>query len=332
MNSLPFISVVVVVRNGGRYMRACMDSLVDLDYPHDLYEILIVDGASTDDTRSIIEEYIKKSPAQRIVLLSNDKKYIAPGRNIGLSESKGKYVAYTDADCVVDKNWLTALAKGMTEAGKDVVAVGGPNLIFKDDPFFAQAVGYMQETFFGSGGSPQSYHIDKPEYVYSIPNCNVLYNKELMGGERYDDAFNVGEDCEYNYRLNSLGKKFLYLPSAIVWHHRRDNLKDFFRSMMAYGEAAYRVSKKHKKPVRFYTLIPSLAIVAVLLAVPLILLFPFLLWAYLFVFALYSLGALAAASYVYGKTKDIRSLMVLFLLPVQHTAYGLGFFRGIIKK
>lgn len=332
MNSLPYVSVVVVVRNGGRYIRACLESLVNLDYPPDLYEVLVVDGASTDDTRAIAEEYIREFPRRRILLLENGKRYIAAGRNIGLSHSKGKYVAYTDADCVVDKAWLAELVKGIQGAEKDVVAVGGPNLIFDDDPFIARAIGYMQETFFGSGGSPQSYHIDRPVCVYSIPNCNVLYDKELLGGERYDESFNVGEDCEFNYRLKSLGKRFLYLPAAKVWHHRRDGLKVFFRSMFAYGEAAYLVSKKHKRPVRFYTLIPSLSVAAVLFAAPLYALVPPVAWLYLSAFAIYTIGSLYAASYVYLKTRDYRSLMVLYLLPIQHAAYGIGFFSGMARR
>ena len=53
----PFISVVVGIRNEERYIEECIDSLLNLDYPKDSYEIIIVDGMSTDKTKDIVQKY-----------------------------------------------------------------------------------------------------------------------------------------------------------------------------------------------------------------------------------------------------------------------------------
>ncbi|GAI34864.1 unnamed protein product, partial [marine sediment metagenome] len=54
-----FVSVVVAVRNEERYIRECLDSLLAQDYPRNRYEVLVVDGRSTDRTREIVEGYAK---------------------------------------------------------------------------------------------------------------------------------------------------------------------------------------------------------------------------------------------------------------------------------
>ena len=83
--------------------------------------------------------------------------------------------------------------------------MGGPNLVMDNDPAFGRVVGYMQETFLGSGGSPQAYRISAPRYnVISIPNCNAVYKKEILAREKYDNSISIGEDCELNYRLKQM--------------------------------------------------------------------------------------------------------------------------------
>jgi cellulose synthase/poly-beta-1,6-N-acetylglucosamine synthase-like glycosyltransferase len=331
MNVSPFVSVVVVVRNGEKYIKECVESLLNLDYPKESYEIIIVDGMSEDDTKKIVLELAQKNKYPPIRFLSNQKRWISPARNIGIKESKGEYIAFTDADCIVDVNWLKILAEEILKAPLDVVAVGGPNLVYDKDPFIARAVGYMQETFLGSGGAPQSYKIGASKYVYSIPSCNILYRKNLLGDEMYDDEINIGEDCEYTLRLKNKGYKFLYLPKAFVWHHRRGSLGKFAKHMFSYGEAIVQVSKKHKKLVRPFSIIPALTIAAIVLAYPLFLLFPLIIWLYGVASIVYLFALIKSTFYVYQQTKDIRSLSTLILMPIQHFSYGFGFIWGIIK-
>lgn len=195
----PFVSIVVVTKNEERYIEECIESLIRLEYPKEKYEIIVVDGNSTDKTHEIVKKYPVK-------LIIDTEGGLANSRNIGIKNAKGDYIASTDADCVVKENWLKILVNNIQEAPDDVVAVGGPNSIFENDPPFAKLVGYVQETFFASGGAPQSYKINKNRYVFGIPNCNVLYKRNKLievGG--FDSSLDMGEDAEINYRFTKGG-------------------------------------------------------------------------------------------------------------------------------
>jgi len=138
----PFVSVIVGIRNEELFIEECIESLLRLNYPSDHYEIIIVDGMSSDKTRDLVQKYPVK-------LLLNDKKNVAAARNLGVENAIGDLVAFTDGDCKVDSQWLKILVCEMQNAPYDVVCFGGPNLIFETDPVFGRVVGYSQETFMG---------------------------------------------------------------------------------------------------------------------------------------------------------------------------------------
>lgn len=318
-----FVSTVVVTKNEERHIKDCLESLMRLDYPKEKYEIIVVDGESTDRTCEIVKEY-------PIKLIIDKKGGLANSRNIGIKTAKGDYIASTDADCVVKEDWLTNLVKSIQEAPEDVVAVGGPNLIFEDDAPFAKLVGYMQGTFFASGGAPQSYKIDESKYVFGIPNCNVLYKRDRLievGG--FDSSLDIGEDAEINSRFIKRGYKYLYLPDAIVWHHRPDNMKKFIKRMYLYGKGMAKLARM-RKVIRWYSFLPTLAMFALLIAYPLIKWFPSVVYVYLSGIFIYVIGLVISTAQVYQSYRKIKSLLTLVLLPIQHISYGVGFLKGII--
>ena len=317
------VSVIVVARNEEKNIAACLDSLVSQDYPRENYEIIAVDGGSTDCTQEIVKRY----PVRLIVA---DRAVIGYQRNIGAANAKGKYIAFTDADCVADRQWLSKLVQSIEGSGTDVVAVGGPNLVFESDPDFARIIGHMQRTFLGSGGSPQSYNISSPKYVYSIPNCNIAYVAEVLREEKYDNRLGVGDDGDINYRLSRKGYKFIYLPDAMVWHHRPASLKTFVKKMFLYGEAMGRLTRKNRGIVRWYAFAPMVAVLGIVVAYPFIVFVPGGIYVYISVAAIYAIGVFAATAQVARRLKSARSLETLFLLPTQHMSYGIGLFKGII--
>jgi cellulose synthase/poly-beta-1,6-N-acetylglucosamine synthase-like glycosyltransferase len=315
----PFVSIVVGIRNEEKFIEECIKSLLNLDYPRNSYEIIIVDGMSTDKTQDIVKKY-------PVNLLLNEQKNVAAARNLGVKSARGELVAFTDGDCKVDPHWLKTLVCEMQSAPDEVVCVGGPNLIFDTDPVFGRVVGYAQESFLGSGGSAQSKNSIKKHYVGSLPNCNAMYKKTAVqdaGG--FDERFIVGQDCDLNYRIGKKGNKFLYIPEAQVLHHRRGTLKSFSIRMFKYGMWMAELFKKHGEFVRWYAFLPSIAIIfaAALLIASIKYFTPSLLL--LALITVYFILVLITSIQVAYNMRSKYGLFALVIIPVQHFAYGLGF-------
>src|SRR3989344_8949499 len=119
-NIKPRISVVVPVYNGAKTLIACLDSLMNLNIGKEEIEIIVVDNNSTDETKEIIRRY-------PIVYLFEENRGRGWARNLGATYAKGEFVAFTDADCIVEKNWIFELLNGFKS--NDQVAICGGKII-----------------------------------------------------------------------------------------------------------------------------------------------------------------------------------------------------------
>lgn len=318
---VPAVSVIVVTYNSAATVGETLDSLAAQTYPD--YELIVVDGGSTDDTAAVVAEY--------------DAAWIeAPGatigacRNRGVDAADGEYVAFTDSDCAVPADWLESHVDRLRTYADDesVVGVGGPNRAFPGDPPFAHLVGSIQGTAFGSGGSPQSHAIDDVRFVGSVAACNVVYDASVFGGHRFDDAVNVGEDAEFHFRLSRAGYRFVFDPGTPVSHHLSATVGAFRRKSRSYGYAMARIQRRHRTVIRWYSALPSLALfgggLAALsdLRARRLRAIPPLVAGFLLVTGI-------AAVQVYRDKRTPLALLVPLLLGVQYCYYGIGFLEGL---
>lgn len=117
MGKISLISVIVPVYNGKDVIAGCIESLLDMDYPKDRYEIIIVDNNSVDETAAIIRKYSVK-------YLFEAQKGPSAARNAGAKAASGDILAFTDADVIVDRNWLIEIEKAFN-LNQDIAGVVG---------------------------------------------------------------------------------------------------------------------------------------------------------------------------------------------------------------
>ncbi|WP_277541509.1 glycosyltransferase [Haloarcula laminariae] len=315
----PLVSVVVVTYNSERTVGETLSSLADQTYPE--YELIVVDGGSTDDTRAIAAEH---GAAVHVV----DGGTIGACRNRGIDAAEGEYVAFTDSDCAVPATWLRSHVDRIAAADDHIAGVGGPNRPFPDDPPFAKLVGSLQGTVFGSGGSPQSHAIDRVREVRSVACCNVIYDADVFEDHRFDADINVGEDAEFHFRLSEAGYRFVFDPAIAVSHHLSADFGAFTRKARSYGYAMARIQRRHGTVVRWYSALPSLALGGGTLAALSDLsnrrarYVPLLLFAYLLVSGY-------ATAQVYRDRRSPLALFVPVMLAAQYAYYGIGFLEGL---
>src|SRR5688572_4208519 len=223
----PKISVIVCTFNGGRTLSECLESLLRLDYAN--YEVIVVNDGSTDNTAKIASSY-----GFRVITTEN--RGLSSARNTGLNAATGEIVAYIDDDAYPDSHWLRYLASAFTNTIH--VGVGGPNIAPADDGPIAECVAH-------SPGNPVHILLSDTEAEH-IPGCNMAFRKtalEAIGG--FDTQFRIaGDDVDVCWRLQQKGWTLGYSPGAMVWHHRRNSIRAYWKQQHNYGKAESFLEKK----------------------------------------------------------------------------------------
>lgn len=204
------VSIVIPTLNRARYLDGCLAALADLDYPKDRYEVVVVDGGSTDDTAKIAQQH--KAKFLSFKFLIERKRGSSTARNLGFRNVQSEYVALTDDDALVGKDWLKNL---VSRAANDKVLVG------KVVSHLTGKVQYgcRRSTFIGgSVGLPLFLN----RYANSGCTCNMFVPKNVwlkLGGfdEELIAAF---DDSSFCLRALHNGYKVQFAEDAVVFHKR----------------------------------------------------------------------------------------------------------------
>jgi len=116
-SEFPFVSVIVAARNEAQNIARALDSLIELDYPHDRFEIIVSDGASTDETPEIVRSYAQRFPFVHLHRAEQNRKIRGKANAVhqAIERSRGKFIFLTDADCVVQKTWIKETLQFFTD-------------------------------------------------------------------------------------------------------------------------------------------------------------------------------------------------------------------------
>jgi len=325
------VSVVVVTYNEEKNIEACLRSLLAMDYKAEAYEILVVDGCSSDRTPAIVRKMAGISP--KIRLRQNEARTIATNRNMGIREALHPYVAFTDADCTVPADWLRILAEAFQSAREecpDVAGVGGNNIPpGGDQNSFRCALGIMLNTFLGSLGSVQGKIYSRPRFVDSLACLNVMYEKKVLqeAGLFDPDMKNQGEDAELHFRMRQAGHRLLYVPHSFVYHRLRSTPRKWFVNMFNYGQGRVVLFRKHPPLLGFRYVLP--------LIFPWPFLLPFLSGFFgpvmMLPLAYFPLMLLWSLFVSVKKRHPELALMVFFCYLITHWAFSLGMWKKLFS-
>ncbi|GAG71190.1 unnamed protein product, partial [marine sediment metagenome] len=205
-NDKPLISIVVGVRNMEDTIKSCINSLLNQTYKNK--EIIIINDGSDDKTLPIIQKIKRENKKISFKVITTEKKGISHARNLGYELAKGEFVAYSDADCILVKNWLDVVIPHFKDP--KVALVGGVT-IFRSDNSYSSI--YRQIEF-----EKRYENITKKEVVWaggpgSIFRKSVL---EEIGG--FNPNWVHGEDAEISFLIYEKDYKIIKENSAITYH------------------------------------------------------------------------------------------------------------------
>jgi SAM-dependent methyltransferase/GT2 family glycosyltransferase len=226
VNALEF-TVVVPTVGRPRYLEGCLGALAALDYPRDRYEVVVVNDGGGAPTAEVIARF-----SDRLEVRSAAPTGTGPSaaRNAGAAAARGRFVAFTDDDCVPGARWLAELERALAE--HPGAAAGGRTVNgAPEDPgaVASQAVvDALHDQFNGNGSEPRFFASSN----LAVPAADFA----AVGG--FDEGYRYAEDREFCERWLRSGRRFTFAPAATVDHMRTLNVGEFWRQHHGYGRGA----------------------------------------------------------------------------------------------
>lgn len=319
-----FVSVVIPVLNEERYIRECIGSVLEQDYPRELLEVILVDGMSEDATQAIIGEYSAEYPFIR--MLENPGRTVQLALNIGMRAAQGEYIVRMDAHSEYATDYISRCIEYLEKTGAD--NVGGP-MIAKGKTTKQRAVAAAYHSPFALGGG--RFHIPDYEGYADTVFLGAFRHDTLRALDYYDEKLPRSEDDDLNFRLTKAGGTVYITPKIRCVYYPRGDYRSLFKQYFEYGVWKVAVIRKHRRPARISHLVPVSFLLFLVLGGILSCIFPLLaipygaiLLLYLLLDALYSFRN----PFIQGFGNRLRLMWVHFVL---HISYGAGFFCGIFR-
>lgn len=323
MTDAKFISIIMPIYNEENFIVNCIDSLLLQDYPQEAMEWIFVDGSSTDRTRSLLQNYIKKYP-KLIKLLDNPKKTVPYAMNIGIHVAKGEYIIRLDAHADYSKDYLSKCVHYLNTTNADNV---GGIAETKSNGVLGNCIAKMLSSKFGVGNS-QFRTNGKSGFVDTVPFGAFRKSVfEKLGG--YDERLTRNQDNEMNYRIRKNGG-LIYLANDIHFsYYCRDTIKGL--ADMALKNGMWNVITMYLCPgtmgIRHF--IPLFFLLSIILLPILSLIFQPFFFLLGIELALYFILDMY---YSFKFSYNLKTFFILLILyPLFHMTYGFGSLMGISK-
>lgn len=246
-HDFPKVSVIVLNWNGRKYIRECLDSLLGSKYPKNRLEIIVVDNASSDESREIIErEY------PEVTLIKNKENVgFCEGNNIGIKRATGDIIILLNNDTVVDENWI---CKILEEAKDTKVGVIGCKLLYPSGNII-QSLGCKEKFLgywkhIGAGHSVEELSHEGELEVDYVPGAALAIKREVVEKIGLLDSrfYAYVEEVDWCYRAKKAGYKVV-VSDAVVYHYESASWRRFplKRLYLTYRNKILFISKHYPK-------------------------------------------------------------------------------------
>lgn len=260
-DTMPFVSVVLPVRNEAEFIEENLDRLLKQEYPADRFEIIIADGLSNDGTRELLEKIAAKD--HRVSVVDNPKQIAPTGMNILIEQSKGDIVLRMDGHAYVANDFIKqSVIALLRHQDSGVWAVGGPLVHVAKTPM-GKAIGLAMSHPLGVGNA--QHRNPKFEGLGEGTNFPAMYRWVFERIGKYDESLVRNQDDEFYFRIRQAGGKFFITPKIEYVYFVREKLGQLFRQYYQYSFWRIPVMLKHRQPTTLRQIVPSLFYIAMIL-------------------------------------------------------------------
>ncbi|MEK6891030.1 MAG: glycosyltransferase [Nanoarchaeota archaeon] len=235
------ISIVMPCYNEGEVIGEAIEALLDLDYPKDKIEIIVVDDRSKDNSAEIVKNYASKYSNVKLIVNSRNSGGAAEPTNLGIKAAKYDYIAVADADSMPKKDALKKML-GFLQQDEKVGGVTCSVLVRNPKTFMQklQAIEYASIAF-------SRKLLDMVDGVYVTPGPFALYRKKILLEVGLFDVNNLTQDIEIVWRLLKRGYVARMSLATSVYSHSPTKFREWARQRIRWIIGGTQTLWKYKK-------------------------------------------------------------------------------------
>jgi len=254
---LPFVSVVLPIRNEETTIGDCLGAVLAQEYPAGRMEALVVDGQSTDRTRVVVAEIAARDPWSRVRLLDNPAGSAPPALNIGIRAARGGLIVRVDGHTIIAPDYLRRCVETLRETGADNV---GGLMRPEGRGYVGRCIALATGSRFGVGNS--RFHYDErggeAETVYLGCFRRAVFERVGL----FDEGLVRNQDDELNDRIVASGGRIWLNPRIRSTYYNRGSYRSLWRQYYQYGYWKTRVLRRHPGARRARHLAPAALVAA----------------------------------------------------------------------
>ncbi len=240
-----FISLILPTHNRLPMLQQTIASVLTQRYPHDRFEIIVINDGSSDGTTEWLQEQPATLDGITFRSFTTQQGGVCKARNQGIAHAGGALIAFIDDDCIADPDWLMQLVKRMGEQNN--VGVGGRIIARESDNVISRFCSFIHY-------NECAMSVDEPLWFLNTANM-LIQRSTLYQAGLFDETFRyVGaDDQDLSDRLRKNKVAFLPCPTAIVHHLNKDTLRGIHR--VAFNQAhgvAHTYAKNHPRNIFGY--------------------------------------------------------------------------------
>lgn len=324
------VSVVIPCFNEEQFIGTVLQNLAG-QYQHGEYEIIVVDGQSTDGTRKVIREFAAANPDVHISVVENPARNIPAALNLGIKAARGEFIVRMDAHSVPSSNYVSRCVELLKDVQASVVGMswhikpGGKSTV-------AGAIALAVAHPFGVGDARYRLASATGQFVDTVPFGAFKKSLwETVGG--FNENLLTNEDYDFNYRVRKGGGKVLLDSDAHCDYFARPTIWQLAKQYWRYGRWKAEMLRLHPSSVKLRQVVAPLFVAWLVLTFVLGFFLEFAWWLLAASIALYGLVAVISSLQLFLQSRDLPSLFVLpFVFFTLHWAWGSGFVVSLISR
>ncbi len=245
LQTYPFVSVLVPSHNEQKVIGKTLQALLNFEYPHDRYEIIVVNDNSSDNSAAILADIQKKNPERMLKIINTDNKTGGKGKsnalNIGFGASVGEYISIYDADNTPEKKALRHLVHTLQNDDSLGAVIGKFRTRNRDVNLLTRFINIETLTFqwMAQAGRWQIFKL------CTIPGTNFIMRRDIVERIGGWDIHAIAEDTEISFRIYQMGYKIKYLPSAVTWEQEPQTIPVWVKQRTRWAKGNFYVLIKN---------------------------------------------------------------------------------------